>query len=639
MQTPRTPHRCWRGVSVFLLVRRDMVSAVEFTAKTCHVFCLMLKPEKIPTPLVTAKERAPIKIVPLPQPRRFQMVVLFFKIARFGLAFFWMQRVQRASAVEIAQYARAFLEDLGGLWIKAGQLFSLRADAMTREMAHELGELQYRSYGFAPEIARQVIQETLGRPLEEVFDAYEEMPFAAASISQEHRAHLRAENVWVVIKVQRPGIAALFERDLKFIRMLLGIFGALPQIKYLNFDGMYRELSRIMLEEIDYRYEQANLRRMKKTLRAHKIYVPKLFKLYSGTHVIVMEEIPGVLMSDYLAMQRTDPERLEAWRQENNVKARKVGSLLLRSYYRQVTEDNLIHGDLHPGNIMLLRDSRVALLDFGSIGTQDKRFSERYRALALAIATKDYTKATDLLLMLADVLPVVDLTKLRSEMVEAYRNWEARTHLSELPYLEKSFSGTGSIEIAAVSAKYKIGTSWQLLRAGRALSTLEVSLAGLLGNTNPAKIIRKYFRQSQARQLQNARKNLGRNLAGALGTVSEVAGYATETVRLGALQFAGIESKVAQVFGTLFGVLRLALIALFLYVVYEAMYDHAHPVVAGINERLGAFGDWVASTPRLHLEAWGLILVILLLIYFVISRWHQIFTTPTKRLPSGRLDH
>lgn len=598
----------------------------------------MLKPERIPTPLVQPQERAPIKIVPLPQPRPFQTVVLIFKLMWFGVSLFWMQRVRRAPPAQVAQRARAFFEDLGGLWIKAGQLISLRADAMSREMAHELGELQYRSYGFAPEIARQVIQKTLGKPLAEVFDAYEEMPFAAASISQEHRAHLRTENVWVVLKVQRPGIEAIFQRDLKFIRLLLRGFGMIPSISYLDFDGMYRELSRIMLEEIDYRYEQANLRRMRKTLRPHKIYVPKYFKQYSGAHLIVMEEIPGVLMSDYLAVQRTDPERLAAWRKENNVKARKVGSLLLRSFYRQVTEDNLIHGDLHPGNIMLLRNSRVALLDFGSIGTQDKRFAERYRTLALAIATKDYTKAVDVNLMLADSIPVIDLPKMRGEMVEAYRNWEARTHLDDLSYLEKSFTGTGSTEIARIAAKYKVRTSWQLLRAGRALSTLEVSLAGLLGNTNPAKIIRKYFRQSQARQLRKARKNLGRNLASAYSTLSETASYTTEATRVGALQFEAAQSKFAQFFGFTFGVLRVILIGLMLFGIYKFLHDYANQWVAGFNARLGAFGQFISDIPRWELEYFILLLLVLGALLFFVHRLGNILSAPTKRLPNNRLD-
>lgn len=598
----------------------------------------MLKPEKIPTPLVTTAERAPIKIVPLPQPRRFETFALLFKLFRFGLVFLWMQRIKRASAADIAQYTRAFFEDLGGLWIKAGQLISLRADLMTREMAHELGELQYRSYGFAPEIARQVIEETLGKPLGHVYDAYEELPFAAASISQEHRAHLRAENVWVVIKVQRPGIEAVFARDLKFIRMLLSLFGLLPQVSYLNFEAMYRELSHIMLEEIDYRYEQANLRRMKKSLRPHKIYVPKLYRAYSGTHVIVMEEIPGVLMSDYLAIQRSDPDRLEAWRQANNVKPRKVGSQLLSSFYRQVTEDNLIHGDLHPGNIMLLRDSRVALLDFGSIGTQDKQFATNYRNLAMAIATKDFTKAVDVYLRLADVLPVIDIAQLRAEMVEAYRNWEARTHLAELSYLEKSFTGTGSTEIARIAAKYKIGTSWQLLRAGRALSTLEVSLAGLLGNTNPAKIIRKYFVKSQARQLRDARKHLGRNVASTLGTVTELAGYATEAVRVGTLQFTGIQSKLAQVFDAVFWIFRVGLVLLLLYVGYELLNDFAPGLTDGLNERFASLGQWVESTPPLDIATYIFLLLLLALFLFLIHRVGRALAAPTPRLPNGRLD-
>ena len=285
----------------------------------------MLKQRQITTPLVDPLELPPVAIVPLKAHGRLKTLNLVISLVRFAFAIFYAQRIRREPPAAVAVRVRNFLEDTGGLWVKFGQLISLRIDLLPREMADELTQLQYHAYGFDPEVARRILTETLGRPLEEVFDVFEDHPFAAASISQEHRAHLRRENVWAAVKVQRPDIVAIFERDLKVISALLRFLGRLPGFGFISWEGMIRELQHIMREEIDYRYETANLRRMRKPLRKQKVYVPRVFEEYGGTRVIVMELVEGPLMSDYLRLERTDPDRLAAWREENNIRAAQGG--------------------------------------------------------------------------------------------------------------------------------------------------------------------------------------------------------------------------------------------------------------------------------------------------------------------------
>ena len=221
-------------------------------------------------------------IVPIKDLGRLKTLSLVVRVLRFLFGIMWAQRVRHETPAVIAARVRNFLEDMGGLWVKAGQLISLRTDLLSPEMADQLTQLQYRAYGFAPEIARQIVAETLGRPIEQVFDVFEDHPFAAASISQEHRAHLRREGAWVVVKVQRPGIGPIFERDLRVIGWLARWGAKAPGMAYAGFDKLFRELQNIMREEIDYRYETSNLRRMRKSLRRHRVYVPKVFVEYGG---------------------------------------------------------------------------------------------------------------------------------------------------------------------------------------------------------------------------------------------------------------------------------------------------------------------------------------------------------------------
>ena len=155
---------------------------------------------------------------------------------------------------------------------------------------------------------------------------------------------------------------------------------------------------------------------------------------------------------------------------------------------------------MHPGNIILLRNNRFALIDLGAIGSVDSNFLDIYANMSRQIATGDYNKGLDFLLMMADKLEVLDIVPFKTEMVEAYRVWEAQTHLEGLTYAEKSVTG-GSIaaELAELSARYRVGTSWQFLRITRAFSTMEVSLSALMGNTNPRKILKRYYRRSRRR--------------------------------------------------------------------------------------------------------------------------------------------
>ncbi|MBZ0292572.1 MAG: hypothetical protein K8L99_08380 [Anaerolineae bacterium] len=598
----------------------------------------MLKYDLIPTPLLDARSRQPVQITSKATLRRTSSFVLFFRLVAFGMSLMWASRVRRRPAAEIAQRVRDFLENLGGLWIKAGQLISLRIDVLSPEMADELSQLQYQSFGFDPQIARQVIETSLGRPIAQVFDTFDDHPFAAASISQVHRARLRHNGAWVAVKVQRPGIDGVFKRDLGLIRWLLRRMNSIPAVSHITWDGMIRELERMMHEEIDYRYEIANLRRMRKVLRKHKVYVPKVYRKLSAPRVIVMEYISGVVMSDYMRVLRSDPARVHLWECQNNIEPRKVGSRLMRSFYRQLFEDNIFHGDLHPGNIVLLRDSRFALIDFGTVGNLEKKFIQIYAQQARAFAEGDYSKAIDLYMLLADSIPVVDVNAYRAESVEIARAWEARTHMDGLSFLERSITGGLATDLADVNRRYRVNPSWQFLRVARSLSTMDANLSVLLGNENPNKILRKYFQQARRRGIKRFReegiKTIGRTIADSM----EVAGYFSESLRRQAIQMRGAQSKVSQFFELVMSVVRFGVVILGIVLLYDFLHAHHFNLLAGIHDQLGAFKQIPETIPPYAYEVGIVILIGVLLLFFAVNRAKRIFAQKPVRLPNGRID-
>jgi ubiquinone biosynthesis protein len=564
------------------------------------------------------------------------------RLIAFGFSMSWAQNVRRDSPAQIAQRARAFLEDLGGLWVKAGQFMSLRTDILTVEMADELSKLQYQAFGFDPTISRQVIEQTLGRPIEDVFDRFEAHPFAAASISQEHRAHLRRENVSVVLKVRRPGIQEIFERDFKLISVLLRLFGLLPAVSHMDFNVMLREMRQMMDEELDYHYEMGNLKRMRKKLRAHKVYVPKLFADYSGQQLIVMEEIFGTVMSDYLRIERSDPERVAAWCRENNIKPYKVGSRLLQSFYRQVFEDNIFHGDLHPGNIILLTNSRFALIDVGTIGNLDSGFLTLYRDMGRAVAMGDYARSVDYYLLMCEQMPVLDIATLRTEMVEVYRHWEARSSRYGLSYREKAISGTLAFDLDNVIRKYHIMPGWQMLRVGRAITTLDANLASLLQDADPIKVIKRYYRDAAARSLAQAGKQIGPTVSSSIATFSEIVKYTSDSLRLGAIQFEGVQSTARKVIAMILRAVNTVLFFALIFVGYDFVHDDINSdfLTRFIDPWLGAFsrlmdGIFPDGFPR---EFSAAILILILILFMTTWNIHKQFAKRPVRHPNGRME-
>jgi ubiquinone biosynthesis protein len=197
------------------------------------------------------------------------------------------------------------------------------------------------------------------------------------------------------------------------------------------------------------------------------VYVPRVFDEYSTRSILVMESITGTLMSDFITVRNSDPIRLEKWLTENEISATKVGRRLLFAFLQELLEDNLSHGDLHPGNIILLRNSRFAFIDLGSIGSLEKAGLDHYLQSFRAMAIRDYDKAADMLFLLSPRLPPsIDLAEVKQQLLKAYQAWDARAHLKSLPYHEKSVNSLGN-DTGNILLAHKIAVSWAFLKVGR----------------------------------------------------------------------------------------------------------------------------------------------------------------------------
>jgi ubiquinone biosynthesis protein len=298
----------------------------------------------------------------------------------------WLER-RRAGAR--GERLRLALQELGPIFVKFGQAVSTRRDLLPGDIADELAKLQDRVPPFDGRVARAHIETSLGKPVTEVFAAFDEAPLAAASIAQVHAARL-PDGREVVVKVLRPGMRAVIERDLEVLHALADLAQRYwSEGRRLKPRELVAEYQKTVLDELDLMREAANASQLKRNFAGSELlYVPEVHWDYCRTDVMVMERIRGVPISDMAALRAagTDIARLA----ENGV----------RIFFTQVFRHNFFHGDMHPGNIFVLigdpRRPRYAAVDFGIVGTLDPRDQHYLAENFLAVFDRDYRRVAQL---------------------------------------------------------------------------------------------------------------------------------------------------------------------------------------------------------------------------------------------------
>ena len=216
-----------------------------------------------------------------------------------------------------------------------------------------------------------------------------------------------------------------------------------------------------------------------------------------------MEFIDGVLMADYIKELLSDRAKVKRWDDENDVDRKEVGEKLYVSLLRQIFEDNLYHGDLHPGNIILLRKSKFVLIDLGSTGTLDAELRKIYLSYINALSEGDFPRASDYYIRFGVDVPKANIPRVRVEMARGFDSWSAKSELKGLSYRDKSLGGATQ-EVTNVAFGYEIPTNWAFLKVSRSFFALDGSLQYLLPELNTFKIIKKYNKEAARRALINS---------------------------------------------------------------------------------------------------------------------------------------
>ena len=273
-----------------------------------------------------------------------------------------------ASGITTAEFGRRLrltLEDVGGMFVKFGQIASTRSDLLAEPVIDELSRLRSAVRPIPADQVRPLVEEELGRTVEEAFASFDFEPLASASIGQAHRATLRTGES-VVVKIQRPGLDDLLRRDATVLRMVARTAERRVTGRPREFDvrGLADELVVSMDRELDYLREATMCDRLRASI-AHDdpaddvIRVPRVFHELCTGRMLVMEEAPGLAIDA--------PGAIAA----SGAPAHLLAVALLSSFLDQVLHGAVFHADPHPGNLMVDEWGRLWLLDFGAVGLLD----------------------------------------------------------------------------------------------------------------------------------------------------------------------------------------------------------------------------------------------------------------------------
>ena len=262
---------------------------------------------------------------------------------------------------------RNFFEEAGGAFIKFGQLLALRVDVLPKEYALEMIGLFDNVKPFPYQDVENIFLQELGVVPQKIFKDFQKKVFASASFGQVHGAKLENDHI-VVVKVLRPGIENKVAVDFLLIDILAFFADLFFKIEALPWKEFAKEFKRWTKNELDYQIEAENMQKMYKNASANKnIVIPKVYPQISTKRILVEDYIEGIPLSRVLLGLkdgRLTPESLK----KRGIDVKKIPSIYTQEFLREFFMDDVFHADPHPGNILLLKNNRIALLDFGIIG-------------------------------------------------------------------------------------------------------------------------------------------------------------------------------------------------------------------------------------------------------------------------------
>jgi ubiquinone biosynthesis protein len=277
------------------------------------------------------------------------------------------------------QRLREALEELGPVFVKFGQMLSTRPDLLPDDVAVELAKLQDRVPPFPGAAAEEIVATALGAPLTQCFGRFDPVPIASASVAQVHLATL-TDGTEVAVKVLRPGIERVIERDLALLDTLARLAERWwPEARRLKPVEVVEQYRRTIHDELDLMREAGNASRLRANFEGSPLlYVPQVYWELTRRDVMVMERIAGIPIGNVAALRQA------------GIDMQQLAHHGVEIFFTQAFRDGFFHADMHPGNIFVSPEGQYRAVDFGIMGTLSERDQHYLAENFLAFFNRDY---------------------------------------------------------------------------------------------------------------------------------------------------------------------------------------------------------------------------------------------------------
>jgi ubiquinone biosynthesis protein len=334
-------------------------------------------------------------------------------------------RLVRRHGIDGPRRLRMLLEEVGGSFLKFGQVLSLQPDILPRAYCDALFDLLDRVPSFPFRDVERTFVEDLGRRPSEVFDSFDTRPIASASIGQVHVATLEGRRM--AVKVRRPTVERDFETDLTLMRALSKVIRGL---RLRRFDWLAKASDEFIAwtrEELDYRFEARHMEALAHNASdSRSEVVPKLCRELTTSRILVAELLEGITVLDYIRSLETGSNAYDDQLAHIGFDPEEFARNIIRNFVRDAFTDGLFHADLHPANLIIQPDSAVGYVDFGITGSLSRYARRSLVALTLALTRADADQMMVHFLRLSPTDDDSDVPAFRRGLDDALDRWYDR---------------------------------------------------------------------------------------------------------------------------------------------------------------------------------------------------------------------
>ena len=454
---------------------------------------------------------------------------------------------------------RTTLEDLGPTYVKIGQIMSSRPDMLPEAYCKELEKLRQNVKPLDAEIARAVIEDELGKPIDEIYSEFKDEPLGSASIGQAHYAVLK-DGTKVVTKVQRPLIADMMVKDFVLLKKLAGLVNIVvdtdPDDQVIDLVSVIEELEKVTMEELDFRIEAENTKFFKENCIEDEevISCPTVFDDLTTKRIFTMTYVDGYSVSK--------KEKLV----EDGYDLTAIGTAILNNYIHQIIDVGTFHADPHQGNIMV-SGGKPYWIDFGMIGHISDKEMSQIESMIMAIINSDTDGLIDVIMSMGVASNQTDRNKLWDDVNDFLSRFNGTSSMSDMDF---SALLTDVMDLASKHHIQLPGSYTMLARSFLAIEGVleqlcpELNLMDVISDKLTDRIKKDFDLKQTALDLGKGLLAVGKKIISLPGLTAEaLSGLSRGKTKIN-LEFTGIDEPLERI-GSFFKNVMLVVIACVLF--------------------------------------------------------------------------